>query len=536
MFALATGGVLPAKGTVTQLFGASGAGKTALGLFLSEESCRRFSLPRRSQAYLGTQLNFDGPLPYVVYLDGSSVRCPVYELLRLQISQLFRARGRALCPHCGVAEVSQVVWSDLFAGRSAEFAFVTAHLSVPPPESLFEFAALVRALQVRRYLVEDALERIPEGDAEFLHQIAQLESIELVFAAIKVDDPDFEERLELAIVSARALAKPVKVFLAEIKRGESSVVKRSCSFSGNSELKCTSCLAEFEELPEVTLGGLIKREFCKLTFKEAATFFPWLGELRYLSTLQLDTPTTELSAVAIRDLFLLRLDQEKLSDSLVYCDGAVSCPEIVARLAERGNAVVLTYPYAEAPRVFCEGRLSALSRYKEKQRMVFQFIELPLAGLLAGLPEARRAGLTERDFRSPLCVRCKGLGFIKTEEELLGVELEVCPECLGQKVRRELQGVEYREKSFPEILGLTIIEARRLFASRPELSEPLHRFSVDILFDVCLGEMISQLPGQKYLALEIIRDGTKAIDLDSSEISKELARILHESPLGGRRF
>jgi hypothetical protein len=515
--------VLPEKGTVRKFFGKSGIGKTALGLFLNEESCRRFSLPRRSPPWQGRQPDFEGALPFVAYLDGSARERTVCELLRLDLNQLFRERGKSICPECHSGEVAaDFPWEK----PEGEFALVTAPLKVPLPEELPDLVGLIRALHIKRYVSGAVLVRLPEGDAELMHQLSGLGQIELVCAAIRRSDSDFEERVRSALAVARGLEKGAFVSFVDVSRGEIAEIRRSERYSFNHDLRCSACLSEFAEMPEQRLDGLSRAEILSLSLREAQIYFPFLAELPHLQEVRLDTPTEELCSMAVRDLQLLRLDEERISDSLVYCDGAVSCETIVNRLCSRGNSVVLTYPYSRTPRALRQGRASAHARYRERGRLVFQFIGLDLGGFLSTLPEARRLGLTEQSFRSPLCVNCRGLGSVRTEEELLGVELETCPECLGLKVKPEFQGVEYREKSFPEILSLTLVEARRLFASRPELSGILHRYLEDILADVQLGDAVSLLPGQKFLALQIIRDGNKNLDLDPVEIDPDLGKLL----------
>ena len=354
--------VLPEKGAVWEFFGASGTGKTALGLFLNEESCRRFSLPRRTPAWQGKLPGLEGALPFVVYLDGRARERTVAELLGLELDRLFNERGSSRCPKCLAGEVgSDFPWDR----PGGEFALVTVPLKIPPPEELVDLVALVRALHLRRYLSGTRLERFPDSDAELMRQFSGLSQVELVFAAIRRSDSDFEERIKSALSSARGLERGVTLYFADISRAEITGILPSEIHSFDYDLHCSACLSQFAEPPELLLDGMSKKEFLSLSLKEAQVYYPFVSALPYLQEVSLNVLTEELGSVAVRDLQLLRLEEERISDSLVYCDGSVSCREVVEKLCARRNSVVLTYPYSISPRALRQGGCSAHSRYRQ---------------------------------------------------------------------------------------------------------------------------------------------------------------------------
>ena len=110
----------------------------------------------------------------------------------------------------------------------------------------------------------------------------------------------------------------------------------------------------------------------------------------------------------------------------------------------------------------------------------------PIREAFAATPEARRRGLSARDFSFNVpggrCERCEGAGVLTVKMQLLP-DVEVrCPGCHGHRFTRETLAVRYRDHDISQVLDLTVEEALVLFADVPAALSRLQ-----VLSDVGLG-------------------------------------------------
>jgi excinuclease ABC subunit A len=80
------------------------------------------------------------------------------------------------------------------------------------------------------------------------------------------------------------------------------------------------------------------------------------------------------------------------------------------------------------------------------------------------------------------CENCSGDGQIRIEMQFMPDVYADCPACRGSRYHPDVLEVHYRSKNISDVLNLTIDEARRFFADKPNIAEKLN-----VLYEVGLG-------------------------------------------------
>jgi excinuclease ABC subunit A len=112
----------------------------------------------------------------------------------------------------------------------------------------------------------------------------------------------------------------------------------------------------------------------------------------------------------------------------------------------------------------------------------------PIRHLLASTAEARSRRLENRHFSFNLaggrCETCQGSGYEKVEMQFLSDVFITCPDCGGQRFRKEVLQVHYKGKNINDILNLTVDQAMGFFHDQRKIGTALQP-----LVDVGLGYM-----------------------------------------------
>ncbi len=131
----------------------------------------------------------------------------------------------------------------------------------------------------------------------------------------------------------------------------------------------------------------------------------------------------------------------------------------------------------------------------------------PVRHLFAGLDLSRFRRYTPSTFSFNVeggrCESCRGEGFEKVEMQFLSDVFATCSECRGARYRREVLEVAYRGRNIRDVLGLTVAEAMKFFADRPEILpglRPLARVGLDYLR---LGQPVTTLSGGESQRLKL---------------------------------
>ena len=80
------------------------------------------------------------------------------------------------------------------------------------------------------------------------------------------------------------------------------------------------------------------------------------------------------------------------------------------------------------------------------------------------------------------CENCSGDGQIRIEMQFMPDVYADCPLCKGSRYHTDVLEVHYRSKNISDVLNMTIDEARRFFADKPNIAEKLN-----VLYEVGLG-------------------------------------------------
>ena len=128
----------------------------------------------------------------------------------------------------------------------------------------------------------------------------------------------------------------------------------------------------------------------------------------------------------------------------------------------------------------------AIGRMPRSNAATYTDTFTPIRAAFAATPEARRGGLSARNFSFNLpggrCERCEGAGVLTVKMQLLP-DVEVrCPACHGRRFTHATLAVRYHEHDIAQVLDLTIEEALALFQEVPAA-----RARLQVLCEVGLG-------------------------------------------------
>jgi excinuclease ABC subunit A len=123
----------------------------------------------------------------------------------------------------------------------------------------------------------------------------------------------------------------------------------------------------------------------------------------------------------------------------------------------------------------------------------------PIRALFAESNEAQARGFKASHFSFNVeggrCEACQGDGFLQIDMRLMADVYMKCPECHGQRFRREVLDVKYRGYNIAEVLNLSVREAFTFFRGNRKILSKL-KCLMDVGLDYLrLGQPANTLSG-----------------------------------------
>lgn len=116
---------------------------------------------------------------------------------------------------------------------------------------------------------------------------------------------------------------------------------------------------------------------------------------------------------------------------------------------------------------------SPVGRMSRSNVATYTDVFTAMRNLYAGLPEAKRAGLTSKhfSFNTPggRCEHCQGLGVVPMDMFFLpGLEVR-CPVCRGKRFKEEVFRVTYKGMTISDLLDMTVQESLPLLEGQGKM-------------------------------------------------------------------
>ena len=159
----------------------------------------------------------------------------------------------------------------------------------------------------------------------------------------------------------------------------------------------------------------------------------------------------------------------------------------------------------------------------------------PIRQLFAKVPEARKRGLTPRDFSFNVaggrCEHCDGLGQRRVEMHFLPDVWVECEACKGSRYSSETLAATWHGKSIADVLQMSAADAAAFFATAPQIARILDTL-VDVgLGYVQLGQPAPQLSGGEAQRVKLSRELAKPGTGNTLYILDEPTTGLHFSDI-----
>lgn len=159
-----------------------------------------------------------------------------------------------------------------------------------------------------------------------------------------------------------------------------------------------------------------------------------------------------------------------------------------------------------------------------------------IRSLLAATAEAKVHNFSARHFSfnsagGGRCETCRGAGTIAIDMQFLPDVVMTCPDCHGQRFRREVLEVRYRGLTVAEILALTVGEAFPFFRGRTRLQRRLKVLKDVGLEYITLGQPADTLSGGEAQRLKLAAFLARAARARTLFIIDEPTTGLHPADL-----
>lgn len=131
----------------------------------------------------------------------------------------------------------------------------------------------------------------------------------------------------------------------------------------------------------------------------------------------------------------------------------------------------------------------------------------------AMLPESQARGYKKGRYsfnvKGGRCEACKGDGFIKIEMHFLADVFVPCDVCHGKRFNTATLEIKYKNHSIDDVLGLSVMQARDLFASHPKIKAILDTLMDVGLSYIKLGQAATTLSGGEAQRIKLARELSK---------------------------
>jgi excinuclease ABC subunit A len=159
---------------------------------------------------------------------------------------------------------------------------------------------------------------------------------------------------------------------------------------------------------------------------------------------------------------------------------------------------------------------SPIGRTPRSNPATYTEVFTPIRELYANQSSAKNKGLKPAHFSFNLkggrCEHCQGDGQMKIEMQFLPDIYIKCPECEGQRYKKEILDIRYKEKNIYEVLQMTVLEALKFFKDEKEILPKLQILNDVGLKYIKLGQSATTLSGGEAqrikLAAELSRVST----------------------------
>ena len=147
------------------------------------------------------------------------------------------------------------------------------------------------------------------------------------------------------------------------------------------------------------------------------------------------------------------------------------------------------------------------------------------------LPESKARGYKKGRYsfnvKGGRCEACKGDGYIKVEMHFLADVFVPCEVCHGKRFNRATLEIMYKDHSISDILDLSVVQARDLFASHPKINHIMDTLMDVGLSYIKLGQAATTLSGGEAQRIKLARELAKRDTGDTLYILDEPTTGLH---------
>ncbi len=156
---------------------------------------------------------------------------------------------------------------------------------------------------------------------------------------------------------------------------------------------------------------------------------------------------------------------------------------------------------------------SPIGRTSRSNPATYSGVFTDIRELFAQTEEARLRGLNSSHFSFNVeggrCEACQGQGFTRVEMQFLPDVWVECEECQGNRFKKEVLEVQYKDKNIHQVLKLTIGEALDFFTSLPKILNKLKVLQKIGLDYLELGQPSPTLSGGESQRLKLARELVK---------------------------